>query len=96
MKIQDEVGNISTGMIGWQCDKTVIRSKVKEMFGMESFLQKIMRLLAKGPLELGKLCDILTLGIVLGTDNNWDYTVDLKCWKWIALKDLAMLDKLPR
>lgn len=58
---------------------------------MESFLQKIMRLLAKGPLELGKLCDILTLGIILGTDNNWDSTVDLKC-----LKDLAILDKLPR
>lgn len=51
------------------------------MFGMESFLQKIMRLLVKGPLGLGKLCDILTLGIVLGTDNNWDSTVDLKCLK---------------
>ena len=48
---------------------------------MESFLQKIMRLLVKGPLGLGKLCDILTLGIVLGTDNNWDSTVDLKCLK---------------
>lgn len=53
------------------------------MFGMESFLQKIMRLLVKGPLGFGKLCDILTLGVVLGTDNSWDSTVDSKRLKRI-------------